>query len=282
MSTVASPFPGSRSPRELALALLGEYLLDEPETWVRAGLFIDVLEGAGIQPPATRAALDRLEQNGILCRERRGREVSFALTSDGAAMLAEAGERVRNPQPLHADGDGWTLATFTVPEGQRTLRHRLRSTLTWEGFAPLRDGLWIAPGIVDLQRGLASLLPELGSGLVAFHARELEGFPIADAVRTAWDIDAIRAAHLGFIEAWSGAGSPDVSAALSVRAMLVADWLALVRTDPGLPRTLLDPEWPADRSLTLYLGLRDETSVPAAHEFARQVPSAALAEPAVG
>lgn len=282
MSTASSPLLGSRSPRELALALLGEYVLDDPDTWVRAGLFIEVLEGAGIQPPATRAALDRLEQNGILRRERHGREVSFVLTTEGAAMLTEAGERVRNPQPLHADGDGWTLATFSVPEGQRTLRHRLRSTLTWEGFAPLRDGLWIAPGVVDLQRGLASLLPELGTGLVAFHARELDGFPIADAVRTAWDIDAIHAAHVGFIDAWSDSAVADASTALSMRVMLVADWLALVRIDPGLPRNLLEPEWPADRSLRLYLRLRDETAAPAAREFARQAPAAGgLAEPAI-
>lgn len=282
MSSVATLPAGSRSPRSLALALLGEYVLDEPETPVRAGLFIEVLEGAGIQPPATRAALDRLEQSGILRRERHGREVSFVLTPEGVGMLAEAGQRVRDPGSLHADGDGWTLVTFSVPEGQRTLRHRLRSTLTWEGFAPLRDGLWIAPGIVDLRRGLATLLPELGTGLVAFHARELDGFPIADAVRTAWDIAAIRAAHLGFIDAWSGPVPPDAPSALSTRTMLVADWLALVRADPGLPRDLLDPEWPADRSLTLYLRLREETAAPAAREFARQVPSAALAESALG
>lgn len=264
---------GRRSPRSLVLALLGEFLQDGPETPVRAALFIEVLEGAGIQHPATRATLDRLEQSGVLRRERRGREVSFTLTPEGRAMLSEATQRVRDPHPLHADGDGWTLATFSVPEGQRTLRHRLRSTLTWEGFAPLRDGLWIAPGVVDLRRGLAGLLPELGSGLVAFHARELDGFPIADAVRTAWDIDAIRSAHLRFIEDWSDSSVRDASTVLSMRTMLVADWLALMRTDPGLPRDLLDEQWPGEASLALYRRLRDETAAPAAAEFARHVPA---------
>lgn len=273
MSTSASPSPRSRSPRSLVLALLGEYLLDEPGTPVRAGLFIEVLEGAGVQSPATRATLDRLEQTGMLRRERHGREVSFALTAQGAAVLSEAGERVRDPRPLHADDDGWTLVTFSIPEGQRTLRHRLRSTLTWEGFAPLRDGLWIAPGAVDLKRALANLSAELGSGLAAFHARELDGFAITDAVRTAWDIDAIRAAHDGFIQIWQDFVLEDPAAALSVRAMLVADWLALVRTDPGLPRLLLGADWPADRSLEIYRRRREETTQDATREFGRLAPA---------
>lgn len=279
MSGSATPAvaPRGRSPRALVLALLGEYVLDEENVPVRAGLFIDVLEGAGIQAPATRATLDRLEQTGILRRERQGREVLFAVTAHGAAVLNEASERVRDPHPLHADDDGWTLVTFTIPEGQRTLRHRLRSTLTWEGFAPLRDGLWIAPGHVDLQRALSTLTSELGSGLAAFHARELEGFAISDAVRTAWDIDAIRAAHLAFLQAWEGFTLEDSAAALSARTMLVADWLALVRTDPRLPRHFLDDDWPATRSLELYRRLREETALAAAREFARQVPAAAPA-----
>ena len=98
MSTASSPLLGSRSPRELALALLGEYVLDDPDTWVRAGLFIEVLEGAGIQPPATRAALDRLEQNGILRRERHGARSPPSRCDS----LSGKGERPRAgvPKPL--------------------------------------------------------------------------------------------------------------------------------------------------------------------------------------
>ena len=52
--------------------------------------------------------------------------------------------------------------------------------------------------------------------------------------------------------------------ALVTCTMLVADWLALLRADPGLPRELLDGDWPADRSLSLYRELRAQTAEPAA------------------
>ncbi|WP_344072045.1 PaaX family transcriptional regulator [Microbacterium sediminicola] len=261
-----------RSPRSLVLALLGEYMLESEPQSVRAGLFIEVLEGAGVQPPATRSTLDRLEQTGMLGRERRGREVLFTLTSPGAAVLREATQRVRFPEPLHADGNGWTLVTFSVPEGQRTLRHRLRSTLTWEGFAPLRDGLWIAPGAVDLRRAMAALEGDLPAGtVVAFRAEELDGFPMGDGVRGAWDIEAIRAAHQSFIETWEDVSAEAVPSALTSRTMLVADWLALVRTDPGLPRELLGEAWPALQSLEIYRRLRSATEKSSAAEFARLV-----------
>ena len=91
-------------------------------------------------------------------------------------MLREATERVRGPHPFEPHGTGWTLVTFSVPENQRTLRHRLRSALTWEGFAPLRDGLWLAPGEVDLAVCARAASADLPPGAVtAFHARELPG-----------------------------------------------------------------------------------------------------------
>jgi phenylacetic acid degradation operon negative regulatory protein len=53
--------------------------------------------------------------------------------------------------------------------------------------------------------------------------------------------------------------------------MLVADWLALLRVDPGLPRELLDDDWPADLSLSIYRELRARTTEPATREFAALV-----------
>jgi hypothetical protein len=71
------------------------------------------------------------------------------------------------------------------------------------------------------------------NAVLAFHARELPGYPVAESVRAAWDIEAIRGEHLRFIETWAGASSMKTSTALSMRAMLVADWLALLRVDLG-------------------------------------------------
>ena len=258
----------SRQPRQLLLALLGEFVIDSDPRPIPASAFIEVLDAAGIAAPATRATLDRVEQRGLIARERRGREIVFEVTPTGIAVLREATARVRDPHPFHAPMGVWTFVTFSLPEDLRSLRSRLRSTLTWEGFAPLRDGLWVAPGEIDLSAALEAMRADLPPGaILAFHGRELPEFPMADSARSAWDIEAIRAEHLAFIDAWSALDT-DSPSALVTRTMLVADWLALLRVDPGLPRELLDTDWPADRSLSVYRELRAQTTEPAMREFA--------------
>lgn len=260
----------SRQPKQLLLAFFGEHVVDGATGPIRASALIGVLEGAGVAAPATRATLDRLVHSGILARARSGRETLFSLTEHGAAVLREAKDRVRGPHPFDPQGSGWTLVTFSIPEGQRMLRHRLRSTLTWEGFAPLRDGLWLAPGEVDLAGSLEPLRQDLPPhSVVAFHARELDGFPIGESVRAAWDIEAIRREHLAFIEVWDDPAATTMApGALTVRTMLVADWLALLRADPRLPAEFMDAQWPATRSAEIYRRTHEKLAEASAAEFA--------------
>nr|WP_256442880.1 PaaX family transcriptional regulator C-terminal domain-containing protein [Catellatospora sp. IY07-71] len=80
----------------------------------------------------------------------------------------------------------------------------------------------------------------------------MPGYPVADSVNAAWDIEAIRAEHLNFIGTWADPSAVGASTALSMRTTLVADWLALLRVDPRLPREFTDEQWPANRSLDTY------------------------------
>src|SRR5690606_11802461 len=164
----------NRAPKQLLLAFLGEFVLDRHTEPLRASVILEVMEGAGVAAPATRATLDRMTTRGLLQRRRRGREIEFELTRESEAVLREGGQRVRGADPVPGHGEGWTLVTFTLSEGQRTLRHRLRAALTWAGFAPLRDGLWLAPGEVDLATTLDPLRDDLPAGsITAFRARDM-------------------------------------------------------------------------------------------------------------
>jgi phenylacetic acid degradation operon negative regulatory protein len=274
----------SRQPKQLLLAFFGEHVVDDDPGPIRASVLIGVLEGAGVAAPATRATLDRLVQTGILARSRSGREILFSLTEHGTAVLREATARVRGPRPFDPQGTGWTLVTFTIPEDQRTLRHRLRSTLTWEGFAPLRDGLWLAPGEVDLASSLEPLRRDLPPNtVVGFHARELAAFPIGESVRAAWDIEAIRREHLAFMEVWDDPeAATQASSALTLRTMLVADWLALLQADPRLPREFMDAQWPAERSARVYRRTHELLAEASAAEFAALVAARTVANRRTG
>lgn len=259
----------TRKPAQLLLAFYGEMVMDRGDQAVPASLLLDVLDGAGIAPATTRATLNRMAHRSMLTRVRTGRAIAYGLTDDGAEVLREAGVRVNRPRPFDPQGSGWTLVTFSVPEGQRQLRHRLRATLTWAGFAPLRDGLWVAPGEVDLSSALHPLERELPDGvLTGFLAREASGFEMGANVESAWQLDDIRAAHLAFAHDW--AARPDAQGstpALTARTSLVADWLALLRTDPGLPSGYLGADWPSDASTAIYRARRSELTDASESEF---------------
>lgn len=261
----------TRAAKPLLLAFFGEFVQGRDTGPVRAGAILEALDGAGVAPPTVRATLDRMSSSGLLERRRAGREIEFALTPLGDEVLHEGAHRVHEPRPFEPRGHGWTLVTFSVPEDQRALRHRLRAVLTWEGFALLRDGLWIAPGEVDLVTVLEPLRGALPPGAIAaFRAAELDEFPLADALGDAWSLSDIRDAHEVFLATWDAPGArDDAERALSARIMLVADWLALLRADPRLPAHLLDADWPAERTIAAYRARRDELADEADEEFAR-------------
>jgi phenylacetic acid degradation operon negative regulatory protein len=246
----------SRRPEQLLLAFLGEFVLDADVGPVPSAVLIGLLAELGIGDAATRATLARMSRRDLLAKVRTGREVAYGLTPAGESVLREARGRVLADKPFAPVGTGWTLVTFSVPESQRDARHRVRATLTWSGFGLLRDGLWIAPGEVDVASALRPLDGDLDDvELSAFRAYEIEGFSATRAVRSAWRLDEIRAHHVEFLGTWA-----DVeTSAHPLRDMtaLGADWLALLRADPRLPAEHLSADWPSGRSAATFRRLRE-------------------------
>ncbi|PRI11209.1 PaaX family transcriptional regulator [Leucobacter massiliensis] len=273
-ATGSRPVPPPTHPRRLVLALIGELRLDGLDGPYRAVDLVCILERAGVTRPAARAALDRFVLHGLLERDRAERGVVYRLTAAGREVIDQGSARVHAGEPFAPGGEGWTIVTFSVPEGRRGLRHRLRSALTWAGFAALRDGVWVAAGDRDPEYALRALRDELDdSDIVAFRAQELPAFPMGGRVQGAWDLDEVRAAHERFLEQWGEAG-PEVAELepLVGRTLLVADWLALLRRDPRLPEHYLGEDWPAPRSLAVYRERRAEfggAAGPAAREALR-------------
>ncbi len=266
-----------RRPEQLLLAFLGELVLGGDVAPVPTVVLVDVLAELGVGEPATRAALARMARRGLLAPVRSGRTVAYDLTPASERVLRDAHGRIFADDPFAPEGAGWTLVTFSVPERRRDLRHRVRAQLAWAGFGLLRDGLWIAPGEVDVAEVLddvAAAAP--GLDLAAFRAVEVEGFSAARSVRTAWRLDEIRDRHRVFQEQWSAwlPAGPDGAAAVRDLTALVADWLALLRAVPRLPAEHLEEDWPSGESVHIFRGLHDALAGPARAELARRLASA--------
>ncbi|MEI4278352.1 PaaX family transcriptional regulator C-terminal domain-containing protein [Klenkia terrae] len=246
------PGPGAaHRPQALLLNFLGSQVLDADLPPLPSSTLLDVLADLGVAEAAGRATLQRMVQRGLLARGQVGRTAEYSLTPRIEAVLRRADRRVSSPTPFEHPPGEWTLLSYSVPETQRVLRHRVRGALAWAGFGGLRDGLWIAPGTVDVaavlgDRGLAE-----ATGLAdAFGARPLPGTDVDGMVRRAWDVPAVRAAHLRFTETWGG--PPPVAGSMAQLTLLGADWLDLLQADPGLPAQNLGPDWPAAASAATY------------------------------
>lgn len=268
----AEPGHGARRrPEQLLLAFCGELQAAGEDGPVPASVLIGVLGALGVGEAATRATLTRMAGRGLLEPERTGRTVAYALTPATRRVLQEARDRVFDEDPFAPRGTGWTLVSFSVPESRRDVRHRVRAQLAWAGFGLLRDGLWIAPGEVDVAQALRDVRDgDDDVELLAFRAHEVPGFSPAGSVRTAWPLDEMRARHVVFQERWADA-VPDPAAALRDVVALVADWLDLLRGVPRLPVDHLPADWPGARSVATFRRLHAALVGPARAELARSL-----------
>lgn len=238
---------------------------------MRARAVIYALEGAGVKAPAVRAALERHVQQDLLNRAKHGREVAYSLTHRTKRVLHASQGRVHGARPFDPAGEGWSLVLFSLPDETQPTRHRLRSQLAWEGFAPFGRGAWIAPGETDFEAlhaaTINSVQPE---AIIAFRAHVADGFSMTAAVEQVWDVQAIADAHHRFAEIWTpGLNSDlmDTQSPLALRTMLVADWLELLRQDPRLPPQHLSADWPADASHQLFLKWQNRLAEPSREEL---------------
>ncbi|MGY1805524.1 PaaX family transcriptional regulator C-terminal domain-containing protein [Blastococcus sp. SYSU D00922] len=253
-------------PQDLLLAMGGALILDTYQDPLPTRVFLAVLGSLGISDDATRSVLTRLTERGLLTRHQSGRVASYGLTDTARRVLREGRERVEATEPFHQPSTEWTLLSFSLPETHRDVRNRLRSRLTWAGFGCLRDGLWVAPGRVDLDRITAVGAEVEGLQIDGFVASPTPGTDVPRFVRRAWDLDALRREHEEFIRRWDRPLPRDRDP-LALFILLGAQWIRLLRLDPALPERYLGEEWPARRSASAHRAASAELAAPAQAAF---------------
>lgn len=249
------------SPQQLLLAFLGAFVLDHDDRrYVDTRVYVDVLAFLEINHTVVRTTLNRMASSGLLDRVRSGRTAAYGITPRSKELLSQGRERVLSATPFTPREDTWTLLSYSVAESRRDIRHQLRSQLSWAGFGRLRDGLWIAPGAVDVDDIIAGI-DGPDARAVAFVGSATAGMTPNEFVRDTWNLDRIRSEHCEFIETWS---TPiEYSNSAAAYTALNSDWLRLLRNDPGLPTDCLPAGWPAPISVQVYTAAVRELSSPA-------------------
>ena len=210
---------------------------------------LTALDRLGVSNVAGRSTLSRMVKRGYLSRARRGRRAWYGITDQLAAILADGERRLFAPPVRSIRPDTWTLLTFSFAEDQREQRHSLRQVLAWNGFGPLRDGMWIAPGEVDTAAMLARL--DVAGSVDAFLARTTAPTDASEMVHRAWKLDQIAERYDDFIDRWSGDGQRHLSP-LARQVRIATEWQQRVANDPQLAAAHLPEGWPAMRAFELF------------------------------
>lgn len=252
----------SPRPQSLMLGFLGIHVL-EHGTAVYSGSVIDVFARVGVSEEAVRSTLTRMVKRDLLSRHRRGRKMYFGLTARSTEVLHDGHDRIWRAGAVNRDWDGgWTVVGFSLPEAWRSRRHDLRSRLIWAGFGPLQNGMWIAPGDVDVSAAVEGLGLEEHLNVLR---GQVAGPTRADQlIERAFDTAGIAKRYEAFLDRWDRP-RPAVTAPddLTRQLLLHTDWLQLIRADPRLPAEHLPVDWPAIRAEQVFRTLAQQYEAPA-------------------
>jgi phenylacetic acid degradation operon negative regulatory protein len=241
------------SARAYLLILLGDYAYGREEAaWTHT--VVEALGLVGFEEKAARQALARSAAAGLLTPRRVGRRTRWHLTRAGHDALAAAKERLFATGPEQDWNGDWLILLATVPENHRNLRHRLRTALSWAGFGSLGPGVWLSPHPSHATEA-RQVLADLGDAVqgTILHARLDNPEERQRLVTQAWDVAELDRQYRSFLDRFTPVrpGSPGM--ALAELAHLLYQWRRLLLADPGLPPSLLPPQWSGEQARRLLL-----------------------------
>ncbi|CAN5601719.1 PaaX family transcriptional regulator C-terminal domain-containing protein [soil metagenome] len=252
--------------RSALFDLYGDHLRARHDRAPVAAL-VRLLAPLGIAPPAVRTAVSRMVRQGWLEPVRLPSGRGYELTSRARHRLDDAASRIYGTRDQDWAG-AWDLLVLD-PVAHRSARERVRTGLTFLGYAPLSDSTWISP---FASPEADQLLDAEDAGFARFEAHDDE--PGVRA-RDAWDLVGLSRAYADWrrfaqellddpASQLDGiAHAPPDEQAFAVRSVLVHEWRKFLFTDPGLPAELLPRDWVGHEAATFF-----------AEEAARLLPAA--------
>lgn len=215
---------------------------------------IRLLSDLGVESAGVRSSVSRLKKRGVLESTKQGRSAAYRLAPGLEDVFRAGDERIFARRRATTD-DEWILTSFSIPESQRHLRHRLRTILTRIGCGQVSPGLWIAPG--NLASEVSQQLERAGLAdyVDLFRGAHLAVGDIHSKVRQWWDLSSLDALYADFIEQhqpvlerWEqrsdGDDTPEtLRQAFADYVPMVTQWRRLPYMDPGLPEGYLPENW---------------------------------------
>ncbi|MBV1778155.1 transcriptional regulator [Paeniglutamicibacter sp. ABSL32-1] len=247
---------------QLIVSLFGLYARQHGGALAVATI-ISLMQDIGVESTGTRSSISRLKKRGVIDSVQVNGRNGYALAPSVIETFIEGDERIFHPRRAKKD-DQWLLATFTVPESQRNIRHKIRSSLVRMGFGSVTPGLWIAPG--HLRKSVLAYFATRGLNeyLEFFMADHIGGTDPHKNIGAWWDLPALDSLYSDFLErnrglltTWAQRDGYRSNLESDARAfadylVLITQWRRLPYLDPGLPIEFLPENWNALEAERLF------------------------------
>lgn len=240
--------------QHLIVTVYGLYARGEHGVFAVSDL-ITLLSDLGVESGGVRSSVSRLKKRGVLESIKQGRTASYRLAPGLEDVFRAGDERIFARRRATTD-DEWILTSFSVPESQRHLRHKLRTILTRIGCGQVSPGLWIAPGNLATEISQQLMRAELSDYVDLFRGAHLAVGDIRSKVGQWWDLPSLDSLYADFIDQhgpvldrWNGRIDADnlsedtLRQAFADYVPMVTQWRRLPYMDPGLPEEYLPTNW---------------------------------------
>lgn len=263
MQKEAPAIEATLRPQHLIVTIFGRYGRARGGTIPVADL-IELMAALGVDAGVVRSSVSRLKQRGVLVSDR-AEGAGYRLSESLEEVFAAGDHRIFEAPRAGAD-DPWLLASFSVPESERPLRHQLRKLLHRLGFGQVSGGLWIAPGLVADETRAALHHSGLDGYVELFLGARVSAEPLAEAVQGWWDLSVLEPLYRTFVDTYASvlAARPGDREAFRAYVAALTQWRRLRYLDPGIPFALLPQNWVGVEAERLFGELHERLEPPAA------------------
>ena len=258
-------------PQDLVMTILGQYA-SPSSTPVWSGGLVQLLMQLGFSQGASRVALHRLVNRGLLARIREGRRIYYVCTDAGNDIIVGHRQRAEAVSRPILEIREWTTVWHTLPEEMRTERGLLARRLRAIGFGSPQDGTWLSPH--DHETEVVKFVQEAEA---APYATVLVGAitPWSETkqlIERAWDLAELTNRYRDFANEFGRfarvAGEPqgDQTAfvALTGAAFAFQEYASL---DPNFPGQYMPNPGVRLEAFDLYRTLQEDLAAPAQRHF---------------
>lgn len=220
---------------------------------------IDLMSALGVDDVSVRSSVSRLKRRGVLESVKRGSVAAYRIAPELDDIFAVGDERIFHPKRATL-GDPWVLASYSVPESERPLRHKLRTLLTRLGYGQVSPALWIAPLTVKADTTAELKRLKLTQYVELFTGDRVSDEPLKDAVSKWWDLEALDELYRVFVDGQQHLMTEtpkDDATAFASYVEMITQWRRLPYLDPGLPIELLPDGWSGIAAEQLFTALHE-------------------------